>query len=191
MFAQLEEIIGQEKPDKVLLLGDTNSALCAILAERMNIPVIHMEAGNRCFDLSVPEEKNRRVIDAVSSYNLPYTEKSRENLLKEGVPVNRIFVSGNPIYEVLQHYQQRIEASPILATLGLEKGNYLLATIHRAENVDDERALKEIFSGLNSVAKTFKKRIICSLHPRTASKLKSALKAELDRKSTRLNSSHH
>lgn len=179
MFTQLEEIFETEKPDKVLLLGDTNSALSAVLAERMNIPVVHMEAGNRCYDLRVPEEKNRRVIDSVSSYNLPYTKKSRENLLREGVPVNRIFVSGNPIYEVIQHYKDKIDESKILTKLGLETKEYFLATIHRAENVDHEESLKEILSGLEYVAQTYEKKIICSLHPRTASKLKSAVKANL------------
>lgn len=171
MFSQLEKIIEKEKPDKVLLLGDTNSALCSILAERMQIPVYHMEAGNRCFDLRVPEEKNRRIIDAVSSFNLPYTEKSRENLIKEGIPVNRIFVSGNPIYEVIKFYEPKIENSRILEKLGLAEKDYFLATIHRAENVDDEQTLKGILEGLSNVAETYNKRLICSLHPRTASKL--------------------
>ncbi|KIY23553.1 non-hydrolyzing UDP-N-acetylglucosamine 2-epimerase [Mesobacillus subterraneus] len=174
MFSELEKIIEIEKPDKVLLLGDTNSALSAILAERMNIPVYHMEAGNRCFDLRVPEEKNRKIIDAVSSYNLPYTEKSRENLIKEGIPVNRIFVTGNPILEVLKFYEPSIENSKILETLELKEKDYFLTTIHRAENVDDDKILTGIMEGLNTVAGTFKKRIICSLHPRTASKMQSA-----------------
>ncbi|MGD6843443.1 non-hydrolyzing UDP-N-acetylglucosamine 2-epimerase [Bacillus infantis] len=172
MYKGLEDIIRSEAPDKVLLLGDTNSALSSVLIERMGIPVYHMEAGNRCFDLRVPEEKNRRVIDAVSSFNLPYTEKSRENLLREGFPANRIFLSGNPIFEVLQHYQANIDKSSILSKLNLDKEDYFLVTFHRAENVDFEDALAEITSGLNKVALTYGKRIICSLHPRTASKMK-------------------
>lgn len=179
MFSQLEGILEAEKPDKVLLLGDTNSALSAILAERMNIPVFHMEAGNRCFDLRVPEEKNRKVIDAVSTFNLPYTEKSRENLMKEGVPTNRIYISGNPIYEVLKHYEDKIEASLALEKLGLMEREYFLVTIHRAENVDDEKNLTEILKGLGMVAEHYQKRVICSLHPRTASRMKSSHKAEL------------
>lgn len=171
MFSELEKILDKEKPDKVLLLGDTNSALCSILVERLGIPVIHMEAGNRCFDLRVPEEKNRKVIDSVSTFNLPYTPNSRENLLKEGFPVNRIFVSGNPIYEVLENYQNEISNSNILIDLHLEEKDYFVVTIHRAENVDDEGSLLEILSGLNLVAEEFEKRLICSIHPRTKSKL--------------------
>lgn len=111
----------KEKPDKVLVLGDTNSGLSAILAERMGITVMHMEAGNRCFDLEVPEEKNRKVIDAISSINLPYTPQSKENLIREGVPKNRIVVSGNPIFEVLNHYAPQINASSILEALSIKK----------------------------------------------------------------------
>lgn len=114
MFTQMEDLIQQEKPDKLLLLGDTNSALCAVLAERMGIPVIHMEAGNRCFDLDVPEEKNRRVIDAISTINMPYTEQSKKHLVSEGVPSRRIVLTGNPIYEVMEHYGSQVNASKIL-----------------------------------------------------------------------------
>jgi UDP-N-acetylglucosamine 2-epimerase (non-hydrolysing) len=171
IFLGLERIILDESPDRVLVLGDTNSGLGAIIAERMGIPVIHMEAGNRCFDLEVPEEKNRKVIDAISTYNLPYTPQSRENLLREGIPSNRIIVSGNPIYEVLEQYKSQIEHSQILEELKLEPDGYFLATLHRAENVDRADRLTEIMTGLNLVAETFKLRIICSIHPRTRSKL--------------------
>jgi UDP-N-acetylglucosamine 2-epimerase (non-hydrolysing) len=173
MFKNLEKILQKEKPDKVLVLGDTNSGLSAILAERMGIPVIHMEAGNRCFDLEVPEEKNRRVIDAISSFNLPYTPQSKENLVKEGIPSNRIILSGNPIYEVLENYKYEIEQSDILTRLSLSKDNYFLVTTHRAENVDHEDRLLEIIKGVNLVAKNYKKRVICSIHPRTKSRLES------------------
>ncbi|WP_299092521.1 non-hydrolyzing UDP-N-acetylglucosamine 2-epimerase [uncultured Metabacillus sp.] len=171
MYKRLEAIFLKEKPDRVLVLGDTNSGLSAILAERMGIPVVHMEAGNRCFDLEVPEEKNRRVIDAISSINLPYTPQSKENLVKEGFPRNRIFISGNPINEVLQHYDTEIEDSKILSSLNLKKDDYFLVTTHRAENVDHENRLLEIFKGLNIVAEAYKKRIICSIHPRTKSRI--------------------
>ena len=171
MFTSLEHILSKEKPDRVLLLGDTNSALSAILMERHGIPVYHMEAGNRCYDLRVPEEKNRRIIDAISTYNLPYTKKSRENLLKENIPVNRIFLTGNPIYEVINHYTKQIDQSNILEKLVLEDKNYFLVTVHRSENVDSADVLKDIFTGLNKIAKIFDKRIICSIHPRTKSKL--------------------
>ena len=173
MYKELESILLKEEPDKVLVLGDTNSGLSAILAERMGIPVIHMEAGNRCFDLEVPEEKNRRVIDAISSFNLPYTPQSKENLIKEGIPSNRIIVSGNPIYEVLEHFREKIENSSVLEELKLKKGDYLLVTTHRAENVDYEERLLEILKGINRVAEIYKKRIICSIHPRTKSRIES------------------
>ncbi len=114
MYKELEQLFLKEKPDKVLILGDTNSGLSAILAERMGISVIHMEAGNRCFDLEVPEEKNRRIIDAISSFNLPYTPQSKENLIKEGIPSNRIITSGNPINEVLKHYEPAIKKAAFL-----------------------------------------------------------------------------
>jgi UDP-N-acetylglucosamine 2-epimerase (non-hydrolysing) len=179
MFEAIEELLLKEKPDRVLLLGDTNSALCAIIAERMGIPVVHMEAGNRCFDLRVPEEKNRRVIDAVSTYNLPYTENSKNNLLREGFPIQRIFRSGNPIYEVLLHYEEQIDRSPILEQLGIEKGRYLLATIHRAENVDNPESLSGIMEGLSGIAEEHRLPLICSLHPRTRSKLTDEIRGRI------------
>jgi UDP-N-acetylglucosamine 2-epimerase (non-hydrolysing) len=173
MFIELERLFIQENPDIVLVLGDTNSALSAILAERMGITVMHMEAGNRCFDWSVPEEKNRKVIDAISSINMPYTRASKDNLLREGIPVQRIWVSGNPIFEVLQHYDQEITQSQILKTLGLTSGQYFLVTTHRAENVDHPEHLLEIIDGLNLVAEAFGQRLICSIHPRTRSRMNS------------------
>lgn len=174
MFSELEIIFKKEQPDKVLVLGDTNSGLSAILAERMGIPVVHMEAGNRCFDLEVPEEKNRRVIDAISSFNLPYTPQSKENLVKEGIPTNRIITSGNPIYEVLQHYKNNINGSEILKKLKLKEQDYFLLTTHRAENVDHKKRLMEILEGVNKVAESFKKRVICSIHPRTKSRIEGS-----------------
>ncbi|MFB1097549.1 non-hydrolyzing UDP-N-acetylglucosamine 2-epimerase [Terribacillus sp. JSM ZJ617] len=171
MYKEMEAILIDEKPDKVLVLGDTNSALSALLAERMHIPVVHMEAGNRCFDLEVPEEKNRRVIDAISSLNLPYTPGSRENLLREGLPAKRVIVSGNPIYEVLKHYDSDIRKSRILKELKLKNKEYLLTTIHRAENVDHPDRLREILLGLSETAENLQKRMICSIHPRTKSKI--------------------
>lgn len=174
MFLELEKIFMKERPDKVLVLGDTNSSLGAILAERMGIPVVHMEAGNRCFDWNVPEEINRRMIDSISSYNLPYTQNSKENLLRDGIASKQIMLSGNPIYEVLENYKTQIDANDILKKLQLEKKDYFLVTIHRAENVDNAESFIEIIKGLNLVAETFQKRMICSLHPRTKSKLNQA-----------------
>lgn len=173
MYKELEQLFLKEKPDKVLILGDTNSGLSAILAERMGISVIHMEAGNRCFDLEVPEEKNRRIIDAISSFNLPYTPQSKENLIKEGIPSNRIITSGNPINEVLKHYEPAIKKSSILEKLSLKENDYFLVTAHRAENVDHEDRLLEIMKGINMVAEFYQKRIICSIHPRTKSRIEN------------------
>jgi UDP-N-acetylglucosamine 2-epimerase (non-hydrolysing) len=171
LFAELERLFEQDRPDKVLVLGDTNSALSAIIAERMGIPVVHMEAGNRCFDLNVPEEKNRKVIDAISSINMPYTRQSKENLLREGVPSQRIIVTGNPIYEVLTHYGPQIAASCVLQRLQLEEKQYVLVTAHRAENVDNPEHLRQIMRGLELVADESQLRVVCSIHPRTKSRL--------------------
>ncbi|WP_159881073.1 non-hydrolyzing UDP-N-acetylglucosamine 2-epimerase [Paenibacillus puerhi] len=171
MFSEVADILEREKPDKVLLLGDTNSALCAILAERMGIPVMHMEAGNRCFDLRVPEEKNRKIIDAVSTINLPYTPQSKQNLLREGFPPERIVMTGNPIYEVLQAYASSIDSSPVLEKLRLSPQDYYLATAHRAENVDVAEHLLQILLALNTIASRDNRRVICSIHPRTRSRI--------------------
>lgn len=166
-----ERILKLENPDKVLLLGDTNSCLSAIIAERMRIPVYHLEAGNRCFDLKVPEEINRKIIDSVSSHAIPYTPGSRENLLNEGIHPSRIFVSGNPIYEVLCHCEGRVEQSGILERLKLESGKYFLLTAHRAENVDVRERLMQIFEGLDKINKKYGLPVVCSVHPRTKNKL--------------------
>lgn len=171
MFQQVEKVIQEEQPERILLLGDTNSALCAILSERMGIPVYHMEAGNRCFDKEVPEEINRKIIDSISSINMPYTLFSRENLLKEGIPSNRIWISGNPILEVLNHYQPSIEKSTILQDRNLTKNEYIVVTTHRAENVDHEVKLKNIVSALHLIAEEHNIPIICSMHPRTQSRM--------------------
>lgn len=169
IFTGVEQAINEFNPTRVLVLGDTNSGLSAFVAERFNIPVYHMEAGNRCNDLKVPEEKNRKVIDAISTYNLPYTELSRQNLLREGVPNNRISVTGNPIKEVIDKYQSKISQSSILAKLNLEPNKYIIVTAHRAENVDDDHRLKSIFAALQEIAKEYK--IVFSCHPRTRDKI--------------------
>ncbi len=171
ILREVEKLFIELKPERVLVLGDTNSALSAIIAERMLIPVFHMEAGNRCFDLKVPEEKNRKIIDHVSTIAIPYTPNSRENLLNEGIPKNRIFISGNPIYEVLTTYKDKIERSTILNELNLEPKEYFLVTAHRAENVDIKERLEMILQGLQLVAKEYDLPVICSIHPRTRNKL--------------------
>ena len=169
IFTGVEKAITEFNPTRVLVLGDTNSGLSAFIAERLNIPVYHMEAGNRCNDLKVPEEKNRKVIDAISTYNLPYTELSRQNLLREGVPNNRITVTGNPIKEVINKYQSKISQSSILDKLNLEPNKYIIVTAHRAENVDDDHRLRSIFAALQEIAKEYK--IVFSCHPRTRDKI--------------------
>jgi len=165
----VESYIHNFKPDKVLILGDTNSGLSAIIVERLGIPVYHMEAGNRCYDLKVPEEKNRKVIDSISSYNLPYTPNSRENLLLEGHHKSKIIQTGNPILEVLEYYKDRWSKSTILEELKLKPREYLLITAHRAENVDLGHRLSNMFEAFQEISKDYP--IIFSCHPRTKSKL--------------------
>lgn len=171
IFKEVEKLLIKLKPDKVLILGDTNSGLAAVIAERMMIPVYHMEAGNRCYDLKVPEEKNRKIIDSISTIAIPYTPNSRENLLKEGISKNRIFVSGNPIYEVLQFNMNKIQNSKILEQLNIKKSEYFLVTTHRAENVDVKERLENIIKGLELIAKSYNLPIICSIHPHTRKKI--------------------
>jgi UDP-N-acetylglucosamine 2-epimerase (non-hydrolysing) len=166
-----EEILAKENPNRLLILGDTNSGLSAIVAKRRGIPVYHMEAGNRCFDDRVPEEVNRRVIDQCSDVLLPYTERSRQNLLREGFPLNRVYVIGNPIYEVIQHYEPEIEKSGALRRLGLSAQGYILATMHRAENVDVEGRLRSLAESLDVAQREYGIPVICSLHPHTRKRM--------------------
>ena len=172
ILKKTDEVLEQYKPDKVLLLGDTNSALSAIVAARRGIPIFHMEAGNRCFDNRVPEEVNRRIIDHSSTILLPYTERSKENLVNEGIERERIYVTGNPIREVLDIHSEKIEDSRSLEKFDVSPYEYFLATIHRAENVDQPERLREIFEGFSRVVEKFDKKLLISLHPRTAEKLK-------------------
>jgi UDP-N-acetylglucosamine 2-epimerase (non-hydrolysing) len=167
----VERIVRDERPDRLLVLGDTNSGLAAFIAKRMGVPVYHMEAGNRCFDDRVPEEVNRRVIDHSSDVLLPYTEHSRRHLLAEGIPAHRIYVTGNPIYEVLRHYEGGIAASRVLETLGVAAGQYALVTLHRAENVDPESRLRALAEALDLVQRDLGQPMIVSTHPRTRNRL--------------------
>jgi UDP-N-acetylglucosamine 2-epimerase (non-hydrolysing) len=171
IIAGSEKVILSEKPDKMLVLGDTNSSLAAIVAKRMGIPVYHMEAGNRCYDDRVPEEVNRRLIDHSSDVLMPYTEHSRANLLREGIEGNRIYMTGNPIFEVIQHYDPAILKSNILRELRLEPEKYFLVTMHREENVDVEARLRSLTQALILLRKEYKMPIICSLHPRTKNRM--------------------
>jgi UDP-N-acetylglucosamine 2-epimerase (non-hydrolysing) len=168
-FVGVEKYLKEFDPDAVLVLGDTNSGLSAVICERLGYPVFHMEAGNRCYDDLVPEEKNRRIIDHVSSINLPYTELSRQNLLREGLANNRILVTGNPIREVLDYYSGAIQHSNILKHLNLTPGGYVVATAHRAENVDHADRLENIMQALEIVAQQYP--VIFSCHPRTQQRL--------------------
>jgi UDP-N-acetylglucosamine 2-epimerase (non-hydrolysing) len=171
LMIQAEELLLRERPDAVLILGDTNSSLCCVIARRLRIPVFHMEAGNRSFDLNVPEEVNRRLVDHVCDVNLVYTEHARRNLLAEGLPARQIYLSGSPMREVLEHYRDGIAASPVLGELGLEPRGYLLASLHREENVDNARSLRLVLRTLNHVAETWKLPVLVSTHPRTARRL--------------------
>ena len=174
IVSRSEQFLRERKPDRLLILGDTNSGLAAIAAARLGVPVYHMEAGNRCFDDRVPEEVNRRIIDHCSTVLLPYTHRSKENLLREGFERQRVFVTGNPIWEVILANRMKIEESNALKQQGLAPKEYFVVTAHRAENVDDPKRLKDILDGLELVAEHFRVPLIVSLHPRTADKVKKS-----------------
>jgi UDP-N-acetylglucosamine 2-epimerase (non-hydrolysing) len=165
------ELFAAQRPDRVLILGDTNSGLAAIVAARQGIPVYHMEAGNRSYDDRIPEEINRRIIDHCSHVLMPYTQRSKDNLVREGIERQRIFVIGNPIFEVLQFYAARIDASTVLSELAVSERDYFLVTLHRAENVDEPQRLESFLNGLARVADRWQKTMIVSVHPRTADKV--------------------
>lgn len=162
----VDAILADVEPETVLILGDTNSCLAAIPAKRRRIPVFHMEAGNRCFDMRVPEEINRRIVDHVADINMPYSAISRDYLLREGLPPDRVITTGSPMLEVLQHYMPKIERSDVLARLGLKADGYFLVSCHREENVDSERNFRGLVEILNNLAATGK-RVIVTTHPRT------------------------
>lgn len=171
ILSKCEQVMLKEQPDRLLILGDTNSALSALAAKRLHIPVYHMEAGNRCYDDRVPEESNRRIVDHCSDILLPYTERSRANLLREGIDSRRIYVTGNPIGEVLNHYADKIAQSQILQTMGVATQGYFLVTLHRTENVDNEERLEKFITALHRLYAEYRLPLICSLHPRTRSQL--------------------
>ena len=168
-----EGVLLAERPDAVLVLGDTNSCIAAVMAKRMRIPVYHMEAGNRCFDENVPEETNRRMVDHVADFNLVYTEHARRNLLAEGLQPRRILLTGSPMKEVLLHYSQQFAASTILDTLSLMPGGYLLVSAHREENVDDPIRLGELLDCITAAHKRFNVPVLVSTHPRTRKRLEA------------------
>ena len=171
VIAAVDEALRRESPDALLVLGDTNSCLSVIAAKKRRIPVFHMEAGNRCFDERVPEESNRRLVDHLSDINMPYSDLAREHLLREGIPPQRVIKTGSPMYEVLHHYLPQIEASDVLARLGLEPREYFLVSCHREENVDSEVNLGKLVEVLNGLARTFGLRVIVSTHPRTRKRM--------------------
>lgn len=175
IIERTETLLREERPDRLLVLGDTDSALSAIVAKRLGIEVFHMEAGNRCFDDRVPEEVNRRIVDHSSDVLLPYTQGSRRNLLREGISPDRILVTGNPIREVLDHHARAIgDATPsVLGRLGVEPGGYLLLTAHRQETVDVEARLRSLVAGVLAVAEAYDLPLVASVHPRTRSRLET------------------
>lgn len=168
-----EEVLLQERPDAVLVLGDTNSCIAAVMAKRMRIPVYHMEAGNRCFDANVPEETNRRLVDHVADFNLVYTEHARRNLLAEGMHPRRVLLTGSPMREVLEHHRADIEASDALARAGLRSRGYFLASAHREENVDAPARLRQLLDCLVAVQRRWGLPVVVSTHPRTRKRLEA------------------
>lgn len=166
-----EQVLQKEKPDALLVLGDTNSCLSAYMAKRMHIPIFHMEAGNRCFDFNVPEEINRRIIDHIADFNLVYTEHARRHLISEGLPHRRIYLTGSPMNEVIQSNIEKIKQSTILHDLKLEKKKYFVVSTHREESVDNKTHLKEILDVLNALAEEYNVPVIVSTHPRTEKRL--------------------
>ncbi len=173
-IAGIEEAILAERPHGLLVLGDTNSSIAAVMAKRLQVPVYHMEAGNRCFDGNVPEEVNRRIVDHVADFNLVYTEHARRNLLAEGLPARRIALTGSPMAEVLAFYRAGIESSGVLDRLCLEPGGYLVASVHREENVDEADRLAALVCTLGDVAGDFGLPVLVSTHPRTRKRLDTA-----------------
>ena len=171
ILIKIDPLLGKLNPDAFLVLGDTNSCLCAIPAKKRKIPIFHMEAGNRCFDQRVPEETNRKIVDHIADVNLTYSDIAREYLLKEGLPADRIIKTGSPMFEVLSFYSNQINGSSVLETLALSKGAYFLVSAHREENISNEKNFKNLIDSLNQLASHFKFPIIVSTHPRTRNKL--------------------
>lgn len=174
-----DRILDTLKPDALLLLGDTNSALAAIAAKRRKVPIFHMEAGNRCFDFRVPEEINRRIVDHIADINLTYSEIAREYLLREGLPPDQVIKTGSPMREVIEHYQDGINASDVLTRLNLRAGHYFVVSSHREENVDSPEQLRKLIEMLSAIAKRYDEPVIVSTHPRTRKRM-DALGLEAD-----------
>lgn len=167
ILIKIDPILEKEKPDAFLVLGDTNSCLAAIAAKRRQIPIFHMEAGNRCFDQRVPEETNRKIVDHIADINLTYSDIAREYLISEGFPADRVIKTGSPMFEVLNSRREDIQKSDILERLGLEEGKYFVVSAHREENINSEKNFLDLVDSLNAVAETYRLPIIVSTHPRT------------------------
>jgi len=182
ILINIDSVLETEKPDAFLVLGDTNSCLCAIAAKKRHIPIFHMEAGNRCFDQRVPEETNRKIVDHVSDINLTYSDIAREYLLREGLSADRVIKTGSPMFEVLHHYLPQIEASIVLEKLNLEEGKFFVVSSHREENINNEKNFINLMATLNQVAEKYKFPIIVSTHPRTRNmieKMKIEMRPEI------------
>ncbi|MGG0259137.1 UDP-N-acetylglucosamine 2-epimerase (non-hydrolyzing) [Bacillus mycoides] len=171
IIAKVYEVLEAERPDALLILGDTNSCLAAIPAKRLKIPIFHMEAGNRCFDQNVPEEINRKIVDHTSDINLPYTEHSRRHLISEGIRREHIFVTGSPMTEVIHKHMDKIQNSSILKELDLEEGKYIVVSAHREENIDNEENFMSLMNALNQIAETYQIPLVYSTHPRSWKKI--------------------
>lgn len=182
ILIESEKVLKAERPDAVLILGDTNSAIAAIMARRLKIPIYHMEAGNRSFDRNVPEETNRRLVDHIADFNLVYTEHARRHLLSEGIAHRRIYLTGSPMREVLNHYRSQIEASTVLDRLGLTTGGYFIVSLHREENVDSSERLRSLVETLNDLAERYDYPVIVSTHPRTRKRLENLDDVALDKR---------
>lgn len=167
ILIKIDPLLGKEQPDAFLVLGDTNSCLCAIPAKKRHIPIFHMEAGNRCFDQRVPEETNRKIVDHIADINLTYSDIAREYLLREGLPADRIIKTGSPMFEVLNHYMSDIKASDVLKRLQLEKNKFFVVSAHREENINNEKHFNSLIDSLNTIAEKYHLPVIVSTHPRT------------------------
>lgn len=171
VIIKVDQVLEKVSPEAVLILGDTNSCISAIPAKRRKIPIFHMEAGNRCFDQRVPEETNRRIVDHTADINLTYSDIARQYLLSEGIPADRVIKTGSPMFEVLSHYMEQIDNSPVLSRLGLKSGEFFVVSAHREENVDSPKNLMKLVNILNTIAEKYDLPVIVSTHPRTRKRI--------------------